>query len=403
MSPTSFRLRRLSADGELTVVSERRHRKALEDAARVGVLTATLQPTGRTIAVYVSTQTGQAQIGRLPDEQDAAYRPTLDWLWRNGSTGFCQVNVTRTPTGPRARLCLGLPETVLIENDSAGLVMFEPEVTVTVTDEERHQRQLARYRTQGRARRRVAVELGWCTIQSGKYRGQRAVEVRLDGGRVGQLTYLMSQRYGPAVHRVTAASSRPGCEALVFQGKRGVELELRLPREQASPVPPPGSTPVIVQAEAAPEPAPAKNASRRPLVIAAAVVGIALFAANVDRDNDDAPPTNDIPAVATTTTDAAETTKPSPKAKKPAVKTTTKRPATKRPKITTTAAPAPEPPPAPANDCDPNYSGCVPIASDVDCAGGSGNGPAYVSGPITVTGNDIYDLDRDGDGEACEG
>ena len=32
--------------------------------------------------------------------------------------------------------------------------------------------------------------------------------------------------------------------------------------------------------------------------------------------------------------------------------------------------------------CDPNYSGCVPIASDVDCAGGSGNGPAYVRGPI---------------------
>ena len=33
--------------------------------------------------------------------------------------------------------------------------------------------------------------------------------------------------------------------------------------------------------------------------------------------------------------------------------------------------------------CDPNYSGaCVPIASDVDCAGGSGNGPAYVQGPV---------------------
>jgi hypothetical protein len=25
--------------------------------------------------------------------------------------------------------------------------------------------------------------------------------------------------------------------------------------------------------------------------------------------------------------------------------------------------------------CDPNYSGCVPIASDVDCAGGRGNAP----------------------------
>ncbi len=49
--------------------------------------------------------------------------------------------------------------------------------------------------------------------------------------------------------------------------------------------------------------------------------------------------------------------------------------------------------------CDPNYSGaCVPIASDVDCAGGSGNGPAYVEGPVYVVGEDIYGLDHDNDG-----
>src|SRR4051812_37312773 len=53
--------------------------------------------------------------------------------------------------------------------------------------------------------------------------------------------------------------------------------------------------------------------------------------------------------------------------------------------------------------CDPNYSGaCVPIAGDVDCAGGSGNGPAYVQGPVRVVGSDIYDLDRDRDGIGCE-
>jgi resuscitation-promoting factor RpfB len=52
--------------------------------------------------------------------------------------------------------------------------------------------------------------------------------------------------------------------------------------------------------------------------------------------------------------------------------------------------------------CDPNYSGCVPIASDVDCAGGSGNGPAYVQGPVRVIGTDIYRLDADGDGIGCE-
>jgi resuscitation-promoting factor RpfB len=62
-----------------------------------------------------------------------------------------------------------------------------------------------------------------------------------------------------------------------------------------------------------------------------------------------------------------------------------------------------KPRPPAGSGCDPNYSGaCVPIASDVDCAGGSGNGPAYVQGPVTVVGTDVYDLDRDGDGIGCD-
>jgi hypothetical protein len=55
-----------------------------------------------------------------------------------------------------------------------------------------------------------------------------------------------------------------------------------------------------------------------------------------------------------------------------------------------------------SSGCDPNYSGCVPIASDVDCSGGSGNGPEYVAGPVEVIGSDIYGLDRDHDGIGCE-
>jgi hypothetical protein len=38
----------------------------------------------------------------------------------------------------------------------------------------------------------------------------------------------------------------------------------------------------------------------------------------------------------------------------------------------------------------------------VDCAGGSGNGPRYVNGPVYVSGGDPYGLDGDGDGVACE-
>ena len=56
-----------------------------------------------------------------------------------------------------------------------------------------------------------------------------------------------------------------------------------------------------------------------------------------------------------------------------------------------------------ANGCHSSYVGaCVPIVSDVDCAGGSGNGPYYVRGPLRVVGPDVYRLDRDGDGIACE-
>lgn len=55
-------------------------------------------------------------------------------------------------------------------------------------------------------------------------------------------------------------------------------------------------------------------------------------------------------------------------------------------------------------NCDRNYKGrCLrPNASDYDCAGGSGNGPYYVSGPLRVVGTDHYRLDSDHDGIACE-
>ncbi|BCJ54247.1 hypothetical protein Asp14428_57220 [Actinoplanes sp. NBRC 14428] len=62
----------------------------------------------------------------------------------------------------------------------------------------------------------------------------------------------------------------------------------------------------------------------------------------------------------------------------------------------------PEPEDDGGGDCTPGYDPCVPVASDVDCAGGSGNGPAYVDGPVRVTGSDPYDLDRDHDGIACD-
>jgi hypothetical protein len=59
---------------------------------------------------------------------------------------------------------------------------------------------------------------------------------------------------------------------------------------------------------------------------------------------------------------------------------------------------------APERDCDPSYPDvCLdPDAADYDCAGGSGNGPEYVDGPLRVRPPDPFDLDREGDGWGCE-
>jgi hypothetical protein len=61
------------------------------------------------------------------------------------------------------------------------------------------------------------------------------------------------------------------------------------------------------------------------------------------------------------------------------------------------------PPPAPAN-CHSSYAGaCLkPDASDYDCAGGSGNGPYYVEGPVSIVGPDVFGLDSNGNGVGCE-
>ncbi len=55
--------------------------------------------------------------------------------------------------------------------------------------------------------------------------------------------------------------------------------------------------------------------------------------------------------------------------------------------------------------CHPNYKGaCLKTnAGDYDCAGGSGDGPNYVRGPVRVVGGkDPFRLDADRDGIGCE-
>jgi hypothetical protein len=123
----------------------------------------------------------------------------------------------------------------------------------------------------------------------------------------------------------------------------------------------------------------------------------------------DAPPTT-TELRSTTTEPKATTTQPTTTST--TATTTTAPPATAPPTTAapTTAAPTKAvppttaaPPPPPADSCHPGYSGCVPLASDVDCEGGGGNGPEFVTGPVQIFGDDPYGLDgNDNDGIGCE-
>lgn len=195
------------------------------------------------------------------------------------------------------------------------------------------------------------------------------LEVRLDGQRVGELTRLMSDRYLPVAGAVAARGGRPGCEALLRHGNRGTQIELRLPAVDAAAArpaiaPPPGPIDVAGTPSAAQVPAQVPSPTPAPAPVLAP-----------------APTPRSIPRSVTTSR--------------------------ARPAPTRDAKPAPAPRPAqaaPASDCHANYTGaCVPIASDVDCEGGSGNGPAYVRGPVQVIGKDVYGLDSGGEpGVGCE-
>jgi micrococcal nuclease len=51
-----------------------------------------------------------------------------------------------------------------------------------------------------------------------------------------------------------------------------------------------------------------------------------------------------------------------------------------------------------ASQCHPSYDPCLPIVDDLDC----GEVRAMVDLPVQVKGPDVYNLDADGDGTACE-
>lgn len=329
----------------------------------------------------------------------------------------------------------------MIENSQHGLTLLAPDHEVVATREEHHQQALAPWAPRGDGRpRRVAVELRFARITHGSHAGRSGLEILLEGQRVGELTLRMSERYAPHVEQVQRRGGRAGCVAMVIHGRRGVEVELRLPDAAAVPAPLPRPVPVpgpstrpVPSGPGAggrgaggrgpngPGGGPTPRRNRKPLWVGAGVAtALLVIGMNVGSSNEAVPAAAPTIDTATTTTrstvvapltaDAAATSTPSaPRPVAPAAAATTSRrtaapaespesPPRAAPQPAARPAPttAPEPDPEPEAQPEPEpdnvyYANCAAVRA-------AGRAPIRVGDP-----GYSRDLDRDGDGQGCGG
>jgi hypothetical protein len=192
------------------------------------------------VRVDVVTGTRTVKVGYLPRNAAAKYQPELLALREQGKLGTCAARIAGG--GDKLYgiyLLLGAPWDIAaatgtldpIAKKAAGSVLLRNDWTCTVTKEEDHQHTLSRYRPNSPTRpREVIASLGLCTIKGGKYKGQTAIEVRIDGQRVGQLTYAMTQRYIDVVTPLLDRGLLVTCEALTLRSDKGIQVELLVPR-----------------------------------------------------------------------------------------------------------------------------------------------------------------------------
>lgn len=251
----------LSEDGRLAVVGESHYQAALRNAVHgraAGAdfdehlpVTAVLVPEPsnpfdpNAVRVDVRSDAGPATVGYVAREMAVHYQPALLALDTN-HYGTCPARITGG--GEKyygIYMHLAGPELMLFANligsgaageaEPSRMTTLPPEVQCTVTGEEHHQDRLLSVAPRNPNEvTRVLVTLSYCQIVTGRYRGEQAIEVRLDGERVGQLTRAMTQRYAPYVDDIARTGRIPAAEAVVVSGSRGIQVELRMPRATSS-------------------------------------------------------------------------------------------------------------------------------------------------------------------------
>ena len=227
---------RVSAWGRVPVVGESHYQAVLKKAVggRVagpgfaGVRTTTTlipEPGNPHDRHAVRVDVAGGTVGYLPRHHAVEYQEPLLAATSRGYVPWCPAQITGG--GDRhygIYLHLAPSERLLFANDPSGLELLDADDMIVVSGSKDCAEVAARYRPQTR----IVTVLDFCPVPSGKYKGQRAVQVTLDGRRLGQLTPTMSQRYAGYVTAAYQRGEVPGSEALVEDDGR---VQVLMPQE----------------------------------------------------------------------------------------------------------------------------------------------------------------------------
>lgn len=259
--------RQLNEDGRLPVVGESFYQEALhlvadgkafevDISSHLPVQTALIpEPENpyddNAVRVDIVRGNKTLKVGYLARDLAIKYQPKLLGLRRAGEFGVCAGRITGggwkyygiyLHLAPASELLSApsadsshLRQSISTSRNSpfafvdGSTIRLVADWSCTVTGEEAHQDTLSRYESRDGNPKIISATLHYCDVQKGKYEGGHAIEVQIDGQRVGQLTHAMTQRYTGIIDDVHARGATAQCEAMVHRTAKGLEVELSMP------------------------------------------------------------------------------------------------------------------------------------------------------------------------------
>lgn len=242
------RVRRLPADGRQRVVGEHFHQDSLRRICRgkhvpiagYGNWDESLSVTARLVpehdnpydstAVRIDVQ-GMA-VGHLPREEAPAVHAHLSALAQTGTAAECEGRIVIARNGDYG-IYLHLSD---LDAVAFFLGLGDNQISMdgrwhaAAVGVRAYQDVLGRLCPEERIQRTLVATLDICTVTTGKYAGERTIEVRVNGHRVGQLSHIMSVRYGQRVADIVSAGKTPACRAVLSRGQSsGVGVTIFVP------------------------------------------------------------------------------------------------------------------------------------------------------------------------------